>query len=819
MSLFFPKGQKVKPQYTGLQTQTSASTLPIPLVWGKTRIAPNIIWSGDFKATKQKQKAGKGGGSQEFYTYSVSLQMGLCWGEISDVFRAWKDQDKETSYSALGMTLFKGVVNQSPWGYLLTNHPSEALGYQYIAHLDVANYDLGQQNSLSQHSFEVGGLRYNSQVNGAGDADPALIIDDFLTDPLFGMITDSNVFVDEDTLFSTPDATTTGDNTFQTYCRAMGFGMSPMLVSQEDGKEILERWTMLCNTALVWTGYSLKFIPYAGEEVVGNGVIFAPDTVLKFAFTDDDYRYAEDQDPITFDRMDPTEAKNSFKLEIKNRANEYNNLPIEWVDQALIDQFGSKPADTINAEDVCETSIGEVMAALIGQRKAYLRNTYNLTVGPEWSLLEPMDIGTAYDPRWGTMELQIESIDEDDEGNLNLVLKEYIGTLTTPGPTSNAAISNNPINTGVTASDVNPPIIFQPPPTLTGGQPQVWAAVSGGDGTDDDPLWGGAEVWISTDGGTSYNMVGIIDAPARMGVLTAGLPAYGGSNPDTVNTLAISSAMSDAEFTTATAADALAGVTLTYIEPDGANDAEYLSYQTATLTGADAYDLTNLYRAFHGTSAGAHGAGAKFARLDNEAIFKYNFPLSLIGETVFVKFRSFNIWSNGYQDLADCTAYDFTIESGYTYGTGINDLNDVDLSGIADGDTLVYDSGTGTWVVHSLAGDEDLRFYGSLEGKPTAGQELFNIEMLGDEVFDENLPENNGGCTVAPTGAIACAIRKNGVGVGSMNIAAGATVATWTLSADLTFTDGDNFAFVAPATQDATLSGLFYTFKGRRIAP
>ena len=122
MSFFFGGGgKKVKPQYTGLATQTSTSNLPVAIVMGKTRVAPNIVWQGDFKAHKQKQKAGKGGGgSVTTYTYSGSYQLALCWGPANAVTRVWKDQSKETSYSKLGFSLQVCSIPLAPWVYMTT---------------------------------------------------------------------------------------------------------------------------------------------------------------------------------------------------------------------------------------------------------------------------------------------------------------------------------------------------------------------------------------------------------------------------------------------------------------------------------------------------------------------------------------------------------------------------------------------------------------------------------------------------------------------------------------------------------------------------
>lgn len=109
-------------------------------------------------------------------------------------------------------------------------------------------------------------------------------------------------------------------------------------------------------------------------------------------------------------------------------------------------------------------------------------------------------------------------------------------------------------------------------------------------------------------------------------------------------------------------ADAAAGSTLCYV------DGEYIGPQTATLTGTNAYNLTNLYRGLYGSTAGSHSSGTKFARLD-DAIFKYALPAAYIGQTLYLKFQSFNVYGGGYQDLSTCTAYTIT-PTGAGFGGG-----------------------------------------------------------------------------------------------------------------------------------------------------
>ena len=114
------------------------------------------------------------------------------------------------------------------------------------------------------------------------------------------------------------------------------------------------------------------------------------------------------------------------------------------------------------------------------------------------------------------------------------------------------------------------------------------------------------------------------------------------------------------------------------------------------------------------------------------------------------------------------------------------------------------------------AAAKDWILYGNLAGPPADGQELFNITALGGEGLPQNLAGSEGGCEVAPTGAVAGTLLRNGTAIGTMNIAAGATAATFTFASAVTFAAGDLLKFTAPSPADATLAGLFYTFKGTR---
>ena len=176
----------------------------------------------------------------------------------------------------------------------------------------------------------------------------------------------------------------------------------------------------------------------------------------------------------------------------------------------------------------------------------------------------------------------------------------------------------------------------------------MWIIASGG------ADWGGCQVWISTDGNT-YSLAGTIYKGGRQGVLTATLPAT--ADPDTTDTLSVDLGESQGQLLSGTTADADAYVTLCFC------GGELLAYETATLTAAYHYALTYLRRGAYGTAIGSHAGGTQFARFgpNDPSLFRYAYPASFIGHSVFVKLPAFNIFGQALQGLAGLSAYSYTL--------------------------------------------------------------------------------------------------------------------------------------------------------------
>ncbi|MEC4591594.1 phage tail protein [Nitrospirillum amazonense] len=616
-----------KPSYTGLQVQTSAAGLPIPLLWGTQRAAPNLFWNDGFtsKAVASDTGGGKGGGAQSTtQVYSCAVAMGLCEGPIVGVGRVWADKT-DTSLGKLNLTLFTGADGQTPFTALYTANPDQALAYPHTAYVASPSYDLGSSASLPNHNFEVQSNAVSRTGPSAFDANPADILVDFLTNERYGvgLTTDS-----------------IGDlSAWRSYCAAAGFLMSPLLAQQEAASDIVNRWAQLTNTLIYWSGDQVRALPLGDQPLTGNGVTFTPDLTPVYDLTDDDFIAGSGDDPVTLSRSDPADATNTAKLEFKDRDNSYQTAVAEVRDLAAIDAYGLRTGDPVQAHEICNATTASAIATLILQRQLYVRNTYQFKLAWTFALLEPGDIVTLTDVALGLAKfpVRITQIDEDEEGLLTFTAEELpagIGTATLyPTPVT----SNTPLNTGVDPGDLADPVIFEPSPGLSGGVQQVWIGACGV-----SPSWGGCSVWVSVDD-LSYQRVGQITAPARLGTLGQDLAAG-------ATDAYVSLATGRLKLAGGSADDAAAGRTLSLV------GAEMLAYGPATLTGSAAYHLTGLNRGLYGTGAIDHPAGTPFLRLD-EAVFKYDLPAAYIGQTLYIKLSSFNIFQAAERSLAEVDAY------------------------------------------------------------------------------------------------------------------------------------------------------------------
>ncbi|EXC25542.1 phage tail protein [Acinetobacter sp. 809848] len=623
-----------------MRIQQSAYGLCQPLLYGKTRVAANMFWYGDFLATPHTtvtKSGGKGGGSKTSnttFSYSASLMLGLCENQIKKIGLIWVDKEQYVPKQEGSITLdpidqlkfelYDGN-NNPPWGWLVSKHPDQAINYPYLGYVACANYEMGNSASLSNHNFEVISTITLSET--IDDANPADVIEDFITHPRYG---------------AAPDLNMADLSEFRTYCRAANLLISPAFTEQRAAYETINEIVEAVNCAVVPSPDGLKIKSFGDSALTGNGVTFTPNLTPVYHLTDDDF--IDDEEPVQVRRSRDTDAYNHVQIEYINRYNQYNTETVEAKDQANIEMYGLRTEDPVENHFFCEPKIARHAAQLRLQRLLYVRNEYEFRLGWKYCRLEPMDIVTLTDPVLGLNRflVRITRIEEDEQGELTVTAEELaVGSRSAIEYDLQA--SNGYQGGNEEAGNVNAPAIFEPPLDLSNGQNQVWIAVSGGIN------WGGCNVWVSLDD-TTYEMIGTVYGSARYGQLVTGIDSDDTALQVELNT--------SSQIFSGTLEDAQADQTLCKVGD------EYFNYQVATLNGTGLYTLSDVLRGRF-ADAQNHSAGEPFVRLD-KAIFNYGFNQNLIGKQIFLKFTSFNGLERKEQTLDEVTAYSYTLTGGRT---------------------------------------------------------------------------------------------------------------------------------------------------------
>ncbi len=103
-----------------------------------------------------------------------------------------------------------------------------------------------------------------------------------------------------------------------------------------------------------------------------------------------------------------------------------------------------------------------------------------------------------------------------------------------------------------------------------------------------------------------------------------------------------------------------------------------------------------------------------------------------------------------------------------------------------------------------------------IPGQPAASAMVFQFVVPRAIAVPVNLIGSLAKAGTAATSAASFTLRKNGSNIGTIDFAAGAATATFTLAAGAVFAAGDVLEMLAPSPQDATLSDVSITLMASR---
>ncbi|MBB1092433.1 glycoside hydrolase/phage tail family protein [Rhodopseudomonas palustris] len=151
------------PRLADLDIMASTEGAPIPRVYGRVRLAGQVIWATQLEeviSNEQSSSGGKGFGgpttTTTTYAYFANFAVGLCEGPIGRVARIWAD-GKPLDLSGLNVRVHRGSEDQSPDDLIVAKQGAghapayRGLAYVVFERLPLAAYG----NRIPQLSFEI----------------------------------------------------------------------------------------------------------------------------------------------------------------------------------------------------------------------------------------------------------------------------------------------------------------------------------------------------------------------------------------------------------------------------------------------------------------------------------------------------------------------------------------------------------------------------------------------------------------------------------------------------------------------------------------
>lgn len=163
-SLFGGGARKVEgPRLADLDVMASTEGAPIPRIYGRARLAGQVIWATQLDeviSTEESSAGGKGFGgpttTTTTYTYFANFAVGLCEGPIGRVARIWAD-GKPLDLSGLNVRVYRGDEDQAPDGLIVAKEGAgNAPAYRGVAYVVFERLPLADfGNRIPQLSFEI----------------------------------------------------------------------------------------------------------------------------------------------------------------------------------------------------------------------------------------------------------------------------------------------------------------------------------------------------------------------------------------------------------------------------------------------------------------------------------------------------------------------------------------------------------------------------------------------------------------------------------------------------------------------------------------
>jgi hypothetical protein len=487
-------------------------------------------------------------------------------------------------------------------------------------------------------------------------------------------------------------------------CRAGGLFGSLSMNAQKAASDWIKDLCEAGDIAPAFEGHKLYLYPRSEVSAVGNGAVYLSPTasgpVADLDVDNGDFVAQKGQPAIKAMRKARTNTDTVLQMQHINRGSAYQQIVTAEPDAAGIARYGVRKADPSVNDAVQDVAIARSILRIQVRRKNYVDTLgYEFTLNQRLAWLGPMSLVLITDRSQGIVKVPVRltSWEEDDKLEIACEAEPFVYGIhapqalpaTTPSPYSgNGAVQES-------AGNVNLPLIFEPVPELCDLAPQaeLWLVIS-----SPSANYGGSQVYVSTDGGASYNPLGSpVIGNAITGVLAADWPAA--TDPDTTNDLSVDLTESLGALSSFAVVDEdnflypcyvkgapidisnngtlEAEIPLTAILNNntlvvGNFGYELMTYAAAVLTAANKYTLkatgagNHLRRAVFNAPTASNGCdhpiGARWAFLSpaGTGILKVSMASTWVGHQLFFKILSFNEFGAAVQSLSDVPAYTYT---------------------------------------------------------------------------------------------------------------------------------------------------------------
>jgi len=221
--LFRPKPEEPKAKSLGdFNMPTAEEGRAIPVVWGDCLVrGPNVLWYGDLTAKPIREKTGFFLSTTIGYKYHLGIQYGICCGpdreivdfrfddrivapgasgpfagpDPVDIYFSSPDQfggEKQEGGIVGPMRLYFGTSDQPADAYLAEKVDTAVPGYPYLLYVMCRGMYIGTTAHLKPFAVRIRGLPNGLGLTEDkhiinGDANPACMIYEALTNPVWGL--------------------------------------------------------------------------------------------------------------------------------------------------------------------------------------------------------------------------------------------------------------------------------------------------------------------------------------------------------------------------------------------------------------------------------------------------------------------------------------------------------------------------------------------------------------------------------------------------------------------------------------------------------